>query len=239
MILCCQDTGWLTTYRSRTYRGLLDVVAGEAARNEKFFDALTAVVRVPSRAWSLLMYFQLRNRLETTMMRFDQSPRTHDAINTATRLKSLLAAVNSMIQDDNWQVMDQMTRQQYFGLVLDLLRGVVERNPHGHSDRARHSQSSRSGTPYVTETGRDIDLYEQMKDTPSVLLLQRMFNSLGPHGLDARQKEHITSLLVAVEQRCRLSGTAVSDKSPDPSQVLVAHLRKMHHCKFREDSTGD
>jgi hypothetical protein len=214
----------------------MDAVAGEAARNERLFDALKAVVRVPSREWSLLMYFQLRTRLETTMTRFDQNPRVHDAINTATRLKSLMLAINSMIQGENWQAMDQMTRQQYFGLLLDLLRGVVDRNPR---DRARHSQSSRSGTPYVTETGQDIDLYEQMKDTPSSFLLLRIFRLLGPHGLDARQKEHVTALLRAAEHRFRLSGSTASEQSPDPTQVFVAHLQTMHNSKLCVDSVGD
>lgn len=103
------------------------------------------------------MYFQLRNRLETIMLRFDQDPRNNDAINTAARLRSLIEAIESMIEPDNWKVMDPITKQQYFGLLLDLLRGIVDR------DRARDSQGSRS--PYVTESRRDVDLYQQMKDT--------------------------------------------------------------------------
>ena len=133
------------------YRRLLDVVAAEAARNERFLNDLKSVVNAPSRAWTLLMYFQLRTRLEAIMSRFDQDPRKHDAISTATRLKGLVDAIDSMVEPDNWKVMDPITKQQYFGLLLDLHRGVVDR------DRARDSQGSRS--PYVTESRRDVDLY--------------------------------------------------------------------------------
>jgi hypothetical protein len=173
------------------------------------------------------MYFQLRTRLEAIMLRFDQDPRKHDAINTSTRLRSLIEAIESMIEPDNWKVMDPITKQQYFGLLLDLLRGVVDR------DRARDSQGSRS--PYVTESRRDVDLYQQMKDTQEkthgvaggAALLQSMFNQLSPYGLDARQIEHIGSTLRAVENRHGLSGTAVVTTSPDPTRVFVAYLRQM------------
>lgn len=226
----------LTSYRSRVYRSLLDVVAAEATRNERLLNDLKAVVRVPSREWSMLMYFQLRTRLDTTMLRFDQNPRTYDVINTANQLRGLIKAIVSMTTPGNWQLMDHITRQQYFGLLLDLLRGVVDRSPQTHGDRPRHSQSSRSGTPYVTETGRDVDLYEQMKDTPGAHLLHNLFVLLGSHGLDARQKEHVASLLRAVEHRCRLGGNR---NSPDPTQASVAYLRVIHNGNSRLDVTAD
>jgi hypothetical protein len=229
----------LTLCRTRVYRNLLDVVAAEATHNERFLDDLKAAVRVPSGEWSMLMYLQLRTRLETTMTRFDQNPRAHDVINTATQLKSLIIAINSMIQPDHWQVMGHITRQQYFGLLLDLLRGVVDRHPQTHSDRARHSQGSRSGTPYVTETGRDISLYEQMKDTPGALLLHRLFDLLQTNGLDARQKEHVALLYRAVEQRSRLGGVVVNRNSPDPTQDFVGHLRYIHAGKSKVDISVD
>jgi len=223
----------LTSHRSRVYRSLLDVVAAEASRNERFLNDLKAVVRVPSREWSMLMYFQLRTRLGTTMLRFDQNPRTYDVINTANQLKGLIKAIVSMTKPGNWQLMDHITRQQYFGLLLDLLRGVVDRSPQAHGDRARPGQSSRSSTPYVTETGRDVDLYEQMKDAPGAHYLRYLFNLLDSHGLDARQKEHVASLLRVVEQRIRLGGIAVNRDSPDPTQAFVEHLRQINAGKSR------
>jgi hypothetical protein len=221
------------------YRRLLDVVAAEAARNERFLNDLKSVVNAPSRAWTLLMYFQLRTRLEAIMSRFDQDPRKHDAISTATRLKGLIDAIDSMVEPDNWKVMDPITKQQYFGLLLDLLRGVMDR------DRARDSQGSRS--PYVTESRRDVDLYQQLKDTQEnkdgvirgAALLQSMFNQLSPYGLDARQIEHIGSTLRTVENRYGLSGTGVVTTSPDPTRVLVAHLRQMQFGKQCRSIIGD
>lgn len=211
----------LTRNRSGGYRRVLDVVAAEAVRNERFFDNLKAVMRVPGREWTLLMYFQLRTRLDVIMLRFDQDPRRHDAINTASQLRGLIEAVESMVETDNWEVMDPITKQQYFGLLLDLLRGVVDR------DRARDSQGSRS--PYVAESRRDVDLYQQMNHgvAHGAEVLQSMFENLSTHGPDVRQIEHIGSMLRAVENRHGLSGTAVVTKSTDPTRVLVAHLRQM------------
>ena len=62
-------------------------------------------------------------------------------------------------------------------------------------------------------------------------LLQSMFNQLSPYGLDARQIEHIGSTLRTVENRYGLSGTGVVTTSPDPTRVLVAHLRQMQFGK--------
>ena len=233
-----EKLGLLTTYRSRAYRRLLEAVAAEAASNEGFLDNLKAAVRVPSSEWSLLMYFQLRTRLETTMLRFEQDPRKHDAINTANQLRSLIEAIGSMIKSDNWRVMDPMTKQQYFGLLLDLLRGVADR------DRPRESQGSRS--PYVAESRQDMDLYEQMQDTPGKRhgvahgagLLLFLFDQLGSNGLDARQKERITSLLRVIEQRFRLNSTARVSNSPDRTQVVVAHLRNIQTSKSDVDTAG-
>ena len=227
----------LTTYRSRVYRRLLNVVAAEAASNERFLDNLKAAVRDGERA--LLMYFQMRTRLEAIMLRFDRDPRKNDAINTATRLRSLIKAIGSIIQSDNLKAMDPMTKNQYFGLLLDLLRGVVDR------DRPRDSQGSRS--PYVTESGRDVSLYQQLKETQekkhgvmyAAALLGFMFSKLSPHGPDARQMEHVGSMLRAVENRHGLSGIAVFPNSPDPTQALAAQLRKIQAGKPCEEITSD
>jgi hypothetical protein len=223
----------LTTYRSRGYRRLLNVVAAEAASNERFLDNLKAAVRDGERA--LLMYFQLRARLEAIMLRFDQDPRKNDAINTAARLRSLIKAIGSIIQSDSLKAMDPMTKNQYFGLLLDLLRGVVDR------DRPRDSQGSRS--PYVVESRRDVNLYQQLKETQdkkhgvkyAAALLGFMFRQLGPHGPDARQMEHVSSMLRAVENRHGLSGTAVFANSPDPTHAFVAHLRQIQAGKPCEE----
>ena len=175
------------------------------------------------------MYLQLRARFEVIMLRFDQDPRKNDAINTATQLRNLIKAIESIIQSDSLKMMDPMTKHQYFGLLLDLLRGVVDR------DRPRDSKGSRS--PYVTESRSDVDLYQQLnvKDTQEkkhgvargAALLHFMFTQLSPHGPDARQIEHVGSMLRAVENRHGLSGTPVFPNSPDPTRVFVAHLRQI------------
>jgi hypothetical protein len=179
------------------YRELVKVVAQQAVDYPPFYNKLLRNMTVPGNEWSSQMYSQLRARFQNTILRFDaHGPVEHyTVINTAKQLGDLIKALRSLTKPTNWQEMVRGTRLQYFGLVLEVLQGVVE-----HDNDSRSARSS----PYAVDTANDHNLYLQMVSTGkcahAVFLLHELFNRLQTP-MAPNQAENIRSLLKRVERK--------------------------------------
>jgi hypothetical protein len=209
------------------YQALLYVVASKANRDEAFYNSILNVIQVPSNDWGMRMYDQLRNRLIVTFARFDQGSSNasnfFDVINTSTRLKSLIEAIESMTENVNWRKMEHQTRACYFGLLLDVLRYVVARD--------RDHRGSRSGSggssPYVVNTAMNYNLYQRMVGVShcqrAMVLLADLYTRLdGPLGPGL--PDLIRALLDTVKTRDRSHSTT-------ESRAFVESLRKLRDGK--------
>jgi hypothetical protein len=211
----------------RTFnRKLLNVIATEASRNQPFYNAIKAVITVPSDAWSSQMYGQLRTRLEITIARFDRSSSNatnpFDVINTSKRLEGLIEALRSMTQRSRWAKMQPITRLNYLGLVLDVLRYVVA------SDRDHRIRPSSGGSsPYAVDPPMNHNLYQRMVCTSqcahAMILLHRLFVEL-QCPLSPTQGDQIRDLYSAVKAKDRATHTAHSGD-------LVGRLRQLRDGK--------
>ena len=193
-------------------RKLLNVIVTEATRNQQFYDAIKKVVTVPSDQWSSQMYGQLRTRLETTITRFDRSSsnafNAFDVTRTSKRLEGLIKALTSMTQRSRWVKMQLVTKLNYFGLILDVLRYVVA------SDRDHRTRPASGGSsPYAVDSPMNYNLYQRMVCTSqcahAMILLDRLFHKL-QDPLDAPQADQIRDLYSAVKAKDRANHTAHS-----------------------------
>jgi len=171
------------------------------------------------------MLSRLRTRLADTILRFDASASTRDAhytvINTATHLGNLIQAIRSLAKPANWRMMSPTTRLQYFGFVLEILRGVAARD-----DDRRPAGSS----PYVSETAMDHNLYLQMVSTqkcaPATNLLHQLFDGLQAP-LSPNQPAQIVSLLKTVKTKHDRYGKSRSKRVATWSGDFVARLQNV------------
>jgi hypothetical protein len=233
---CSYSECQLTILRYINYK-LLSVVVKEAMRNEPFYDAIKAVMTVPGDQWSSQMYDQLRTRLEVTIARFDRSSSNvtnpFDVVNTSRRLEGLIKALKSMAKPSNWEKMRSLTRLQYFGLVLDVLRYVVA------SDRDHRTRPTSGGSsPYAVAPPMNHNLYQRMVCTSqcanATILLRRLFAALGAH-IDAVQAEQIRKLLSDVRNKDRSSQTVHSEHFVDHLSLLrdgksIIRMRHLLHA---------
>lgn len=175
----------------------MKIVAQQAVDCPPFYNKLLRIMTVPGNEWSSQMYSQLRARFQNMILRFDAyGPVGHyTVINTAKQLSDLMKALKSLTKPTNWQKMVHGTRLQYFGLVLEVLQGVVARD--------NDSRSARS-SPYAVETANDHNLYLQMVSTMkcahAVYLLHGLFNRLQTP-MAPNQAENIRSMLKTVERK--------------------------------------
>ena len=217
---------WHLTLLRQINRKLLTVVLFEARRNQAFYDAIKTVMPVMGNGWSLQMYGQLRTRLEVTMARFNRSSSNatnpFDVLNTSKRLESLIKALESMTNPSRWSRMQTVTRLQYFGLVLDVLRYVAA-SDRDHRDRPASGGSS----PYAVDPPMNHNLYQRMVCTSqcahAMILLERMFNQLGA-SLEPTPTDQIRRLLDIVKDKDRATPTAHSED-------FVRRLRRLRDSK--------
>lgn len=193
-------------------RKLLNVIVTEAKRNQPFYVAIKEVVTVPSDQWSSQMYGQLRTRLETTIARFDRSSsnatNAFNVTKTSKRLEGLIKALTSMTQRSRWVNMQTVTKFNYFGLVLDVLRYVVA------SDRDHRTRPASGGSsPYAVDSPLDYNLYQRMVCTSqcahAMILLARLFGGV-QFSRDMMPADQIRDLYSAVKAKDRANHTAHS-----------------------------
>lgn len=158
------------------------------------------------------MYGQLRTRLETTITRFDRSSsnatNTFDVSKTSKRLEGLIKALKSMTQRSRWIRMQLVTRLNYFGLVLDVLRYVVA------SDRDHRTRPASGGSsPYAVDSPMNYNLYQRMLFTSqcahAMILLARLLGGV-QSSLDPMQADQIRDLYSAAKAKDRANHTAHS-----------------------------
>jgi hypothetical protein len=216
----------LTTCRKR-FRSLVKVVADEAETNLTFRDTILGIIQVPSNAWGKCMYDQLRTRLDVTVARFDRGSSStsnrFDVVNTSTQLEGLIRAIESMTTPGNWRPILHPTTNDYFGLLLDVVRCIVAR------DRDHRGAGSKSGSssPYAVNPVMNYNLYQRMvgnshcRDATESLarLVRRLKGPLGP-GLP----DQIRALLDAVKTKDRSHSTT-------ESQTFVGSLRRLRDGK--------
>lgn len=207
-------------------RRLLNVIATEADKNQPFYDAIKAVMTVPGDPWSSQMYEQLRTRLEITIARFDRSSSNttnpFDVVKTSKRLEGLIKALKSMTQPARWRNMKPITRLNYFGLVLDVLRYVVARD-RDHRIRPASGGSS----PYVVDPPMNHNLYQRMVGTAQCAHAMNLLNRLVGEQqapLGSTQADQIRNLYSAVKDKDRATHT-------DYSGDFVGRLRQLRDGK--------
>jgi hypothetical protein len=226
--LQCSHPRYHLTHLRRINRKLLNIIATEAGRNQRFYDAIKGVIDVPSNAWSSQMYGQLRTRLEITIARFDRSSSNStnhfDVVYTSKRLEGLIKALKSMTQPSRWRMMQPVTRFNYFGLVLDVLRYVVA------SDRDHRIRPASGGSsPYAVDPPMNHNLYQRMVCTSqcahAMILLDRLFRELQSRP-DPTLADQIRDLYSAVKAKDRATHTA-------HSADFVNRLRQLRDGKSR------
>lgn len=158
------------------------------------------------------MYGQLRTRLETTIARFDRSSsnatNAFNVTKTSKRLEGLIKALTSMTQRSRWVNMQTVTKFNYFGLVLDVLRYVVA------SDRDHRTRPASGGSsPYAVDSPLDYNLYQRMVCTSqcahAMILLARLFGGV-QFSRDMMPADQIRDLYSAVKAKDRANHTAHS-----------------------------
>lgn len=216
--------GFLTCFR-KNYRALAAVVAEQAMTYPAFYDKLLEHMPIPGNKWSSQMYSQLRTRFQNTIFRFDTSAsgpfRNYTVIYTATHLGDLVRAIKSLTKPTNWQRMESRTRLEYFGLVLEVLLGVVARD--------NDSRSARS-SPYAVETAKDHNLYMQMvgtgKGAHTIHLLNELFKRLHTQ-MSPNQADDIRTLLRKVEGKHEKYGNTLPYSGDFVNRVRVLAAGKL------------
>lgn len=190
---------------------------------------------MPGDVWSDLVYRQLRLNWELTMARFDryQEDPVHgaDVIDTTVHLRSLVRAIEYMVRPQNWASMQPLTRSQYFGLLLDLIRGVMRRN---------YDQTSAAQRSHVGTQPSDVNLYRRMiaeaDDANAARVLQDMGLRGGLNGSERKRAEQANQIREIIEVLSRHWPRGVDNtptNSPAPPMEWLTRMQGLYTRKSR------
>lgn len=218
----------ILTLRRRKYRTIVGAVAAQATANPAFLRSLEQNdMPVPGDRWSSLMYQRLRTRWELITTGFDRyaaAPSNgFDVITAAERLNSLVEAINTATKDFYWQHMSSDTRHQYFGLLLDVIVGIVRRD---------YEQVSSAQRTHVRRRVTDVNLYQRMiaqaDDADAARYLQGMATRGGVGGLEAvRIRAILGEILGVLNQHWPRGADNTPTNSPTPPVEWHTRIRQL------------
>lgn len=189
-----------------------------------------AVVQVPGPVWARQQLARLQRRLHDIFIQLDlniQNPtQGQDVINTATRLRAFVAAIDHITRGRYWDAMQPETRRAFAELLLTTLRDVIAR------DYDPYQRAGIVRPPYAGQTAEDNNLYRRLCVNPRgpVFLIETL-SGLDPDGhLLANSHRTLGTLYQAIIERHSVQGGdgRTQRLSPEPNRAFVAGLTALY-----------
>lgn len=187
-------------------------------------------VQVPGPEWARQIHTRLEKRMNEIFQQLDinvRDPRNgQDVINTATRLRAFVAAVDNVTKGRYWEHMPTETRRDFAELLLRTLGHVVVR------DEDPYQRAGAVRPPYAVQTVEDTNLYRRLCVNPrGPVFIVDVLLRMDPEGrILANSAASLGRLDQSIQNKHSVEGAdgqRTARASPQPPQDFVAGLRQL------------
>ncbi|OQO13090.1 hypothetical protein B0A48_02554 [Cryoendolithus antarcticus] len=225
---------------SQRHRRLALTVANQAIASPAFNASLQAVVSVPSRLYSELMFDRMSLRLahiwSQLTLNIRNAAQGADVITTAAALRDFTLAVTGVTKPRHWIVASRETRRGYCSLLLTLLVNVVQQ------DRNIYDREPHTARPvYAGQRAEHSNLYLCLIGNPphgeDPVFVVGLIRSLDPDGEylagSAQRIDGISQLVLDRHSVTSADGLRTSRGHPQPSDGFWTALRAIRDAVMR------